>query len=306
MSDVLAVDVGGSGLRLTTWSYAAGLGPTATAPGARVGSGGIDVAELVSSARSVVGDAEAPPVVVWSMRGLLFLSDGGAVLEAVSAGLGGGRTVVVSDAVAGLVGAVGGVRPAAVVSAGTGAVAFGTDFAEVWNRADGWGHVLGDRGGAAYLGLAGLRAALRAEDGFADGSREILTAATELLGPPNGWPRLVMTSADAPERLAAVAPLVTELAGSDPVAAAICGEAGAALADSLVVAARGLERPVLAATGGVLAATAVTDALDARLAELGVSRVPAQGNPLAGAVLLGRHLLDTGRLPTRAPYLIAR
>ncbi len=68
---------------------------------------------------------------------------------------------VVSDAVASLVGALGGLRPGAVVAAGTGAVAFGSDFADTWTKVDGWGHVLGDRGSAAWVGLEGLRAALR-------------------------------------------------------------------------------------------------------------------------------------------------
>ena len=76
---VVAVDVGGSGLRLTT--YAGSPGPVLTAPGVRVGSGGIDVAALVADARSLSASAAAesasgavpPEVVVWSMRGLLFL-----------------------------------------------------------------------------------------------------------------------------------------------------------------------------------------------------------------------------------------
>lgn len=308
---IVAVDVGGSGLRLQM-SYAAGPGPVATAPGVRVGSDGIDVAGLVASARSLVGEEVTDgAVVVWSMRGLLFLADRTTVLETVSRGLGGRETVVVSDAVAGLVGAVGGVRPGAVVAAGTGAVAFGTDFADHWNRVDGWGHVLGDRGSAAWVGLEGLRAGLRAADGFADGSTNLLSAATDLLGPPHTWPRLVMTSADAPERLASVAPVVTALAGTDPAATRICREAGAALAGCLLRAASGLDPvdagPVLlTATGGLLAADAIAAALDEALGEHGAARIPAAGSALDGARRLGRHLLETGSLPTHEQYLLRR
>lgn len=315
---VVAVDVGGSGLRLQT--YAGSPGPVLTAPGARVGTAGIDVAALVTDARSLLGTGAArdgdgpaagshsstmrPEVVVWSMRGLLFLADRAHVLRAVADGLGARRTVVVSDAVAGLVGATGQIGPGAVVAAGTGAVAFGTDFDRQWRRVDGWGHVLGDAGSAAALGMAGLRAALRAHDGLPDGSTELLTAAADLLGPPDRWPRLVMTTADAPERLAAVAPLVTAAAGTDPVAAALCERAGSDLADSLLRAADRLDHPRLAATGGLLAAAPVAGALDRRLALAGAQRSPTRGTALDGALHLARQLRDTGAIPEHPAYLL--
>ena len=308
---VVAVDVGGSGLRLQQ-EYDAGPGPVLTAPGVRVGAGGIDVAALVADARSLLATAAdgrgsgapAPEVVVWSMRGLLFLADRAEVLRTVVEGLGAHRTVVVSDAVANLVGATGRIGPGAVVAAGTGAVAFGTDFDRQWRRVDGWGHVLGDAGSAAALGMAGLRAALRAHDGLADGSPALLSAATDLLGPPEGWPRLVMTAADAPERLASVAPLVTAAADDDPVAHALCVRSGTDLAGSLLRAAEGLTDPVLTATGGLLAARTVADALDTRLADAGARRTPARGGALDGALLLARHLRDTGAVPEHPAYLL--
>lgn len=307
---VVAVDIGGSGLRLQT--YAGRPGPVLTAPGARVGAGGIDVAALVADARSLLGRAGGedvsgavpPEVVVWSMRGLLFLADRADVLRTVVEGLGARRTVVVSDAVAGLVGATGRIGPGAVVAAGTGAVAFGTDFDRQWRRVDGWGHVLGDAGSAASLGMAGLRAALRAHDGLIDGSAALLSAAADLLGAPEGWPRLVMTTADAPERLASVAPLVTAAAATDPVAHALCVQAGTDLAVSLLRAADGLTDPLLAATGGLLAAAPVAEALDAHLSEAGVVRSPAHGGALDGAVHLARHLRDTGGVPEHPAYLL--
>jgi len=309
---VVAVDVGSSGLRLQR--YAGSPGPVLTAPGVRVGAAGIDVAALVTDARSLldasgseIDSAAGPPeVVAWSMRGLLFLADRTDVLRTVADGLGARRTVVVSDAVANLVGATGRLGPGAVVAAGTGAVAFGTDFDRQWRRVDGWGHVLGDAGAAAALGMAGLRAALRAHDGMRDGSPSLLRAAVDLLGPPEGWPRLVMTTADAPERLAAVAPLVTAAAETDPVARALCGQAGSDLADSLLRAADGLEHPVLTATGGLLAATPVAEALDRRLAQVGARRSPTLGGALEGALHLARQLRDTGHVPEHPAYLLVR
>lgn len=305
---LVAVDVGGSGLRLQT--YAVGTGAVRTAPGVRVGAGGIDVPALVADARSLLAADESasaatsPDVVVWSMRGLLFLADRAGVLRAVVDGFGARRTVVVSDAVANLVGATGRIGPGAVVAAGSGAVAFGTDFDRQWRRVDGWGHVLGDAGSAAVLGMSGLRAALRAHDGLPGGSRALLSTATQLLGAPETWPRLVMTTADAPERLASVAPLVTAAAADDPVAHELCVQTGAALAESLLRAAEGLDRPALAATGGLLAAAPVAEALDASLARAGAVRSPARGGALDGALLLARHLLETGSVPEHPAYLV--
>ncbi|HEY9496101.1 MAG TPA: BadF/BadG/BcrA/BcrD ATPase family protein [Intrasporangium sp.] len=302
---IVAVDVGGSGLRLQ--SYAAGLGPVRTAPGARVGSTGIDVPSLVADAGRLLdaeGHPEAPEVVVWSMRGLLFLADRAEVLAQVREGLGGRRTVVVSDAVASLVGAVSGLRPGAVVAAGTGAVAFGTDFERHWKRVDGWGHVLGDRGSAAWVGLQGLQAGLGAHDGTSGGSRALLEAGIDRFGPVAGWPRLVMTSADAPELLAGFARDVTGLAHVDPVASGICGQAGRHLASSLLAAADELDAPVLAATGGLLEAAPIRSALDARLSAAGRQRQQAAGGALDGAMELARHLLDTGHLPEHPAYVL--
>jgi N-acetylglucosamine kinase-like BadF-type ATPase len=295
-------------------------GPVRTAPGVRIEPGGIDVAALVRAARDLLVEAAAEEpgaakaaeeagasvldVVVWSMRGLLFLADRHEVLRTVRSGLGARRTVVVSDAVANLVGALGGVRPGAVVAAGTGAVAFGTDFTDLWRRVDGWGHVLGDVGSGAWLGLEGLRAALRAHDGLPEGSALLLEAGAAAFGDPATWPRQVMNAPDAPERLAAFAPAVCAAAAADPEAADACARAGRGLGDALLAASAGLPDPVLAATGGVLGAAPVRAALQDRLAQQGCHLTPAAGGALDGARLLGTHLLEVGALPAHAGYLL--
>jgi hypothetical protein len=332
---VVGVDIGGSGLRLQVWC-AGRPGPVRTAPGVRIGSSGIDVAAAVADARTLLdeeldggvgrsaGRAPGPAVLVWSMRGLLFLADRDEVLRQVRAGLGGAATVVVSDAVANLVGAVGDVRPGAVVAAGTGAVAFGSDFDAVWRRVDGWGHVLGDVGSGAWIGLEGLRAALRADDGLAHGSAGLLAAGIERFGPTQTWPRQLMAAPDAPERLASFAPVVTAAAqpggdapgvdrpdrGSgdgrqaDPVCADICRRAGRGLSEALVAAAAGLPDPALVATGGVVGAPPVRAALEATLAESGQRLAPAHGGALDGAGLLGHRLAELGHLPGHPAYLV--
>lgn len=306
MTVVVGVDVGGSGLRVQC-RYADGPGPVLAGTGARVGTAGIDVAALAADTRNLLDGVGAgtPDVVVWGMRGLLFLADRAEVLAQVHAQLGARRTVVTSDAVTSLVGAIGGLRPGAVVAAGTGAVAFGSDFADHWNRVDGWGHVLGDRGSAAWLGLEGLSAALRARDGVTGGSPALLAAGEERFGPVDGWPRRVMTTADAPHALASFAPDVTAAAGLDAVAADLCARAGRALAESLLAAASGLSAPVLAGTGGLLGAQPVAAALRERLAEDGQVLQPATGGALDGALAIAEHVVRTGAVPEHPAYVLS-
>ena len=306
VSVIVGVDVGGSGLRVQS-RYAAGPGPVLTGPGVRVGPDGIDVGALARDARELLDGAGVaePDVVVWGMRGLLFLADREEVLREVHSVVGGRRTVVASDAVTNLVGAVGGLRQGAVVAAGTGAVAFGSDFGEHWNRVDGWGHVLGDWGSAARLGLEGLGAALRWRDGLPGGSAALLADGEERFGPVDGWPRLVMTSPDAPHLLAAFAPAVTEAAAHDSVAGRLCASAGAALGDALLAAASGLAEPILVASGGLLASRPVRVALDARLGDAGRALSLAQGGALDGSLLLAQHLLEAGAVPEHPAYLLS-
>lgn len=301
MTSVVGVDIGGSGLRLV--SVVDGVaGPVRTAPGARITPAGIDLGTLLAATSAWVD--RPPDVLVWSMRGLVGLADPAEVLRELRSAFAARRTVVTSDAVSSLVGALGAVRPGAVLAAGTGAVAFGTDFAGTWRRVDGWGHVLGDRGSGAAIGLEGLRAALRCHDGLtADGSA-LLAAAREHFGDPERWPRLVMTREDVPALLSGFAPAVTALADTDPLARRISHDAGTALAGSLVAAARGVADPVLSATGGVLRSHLVREAFEAALGRAGVrARAPAGGS-LEGALILGQRCARSGRMPEHPAYLL--
>jgi N-acetylglucosamine kinase-like BadF-type ATPase len=229
-------------------------------------------------------------VLVWSMRGILALADPVTLMALIRDRLGVNDVWVCGDALAAMVGAVGSVRPGAVVAAGTGAIAFATDFDQVWRKVDGWGHVLGDRGSSAWVGLQALEAALMTLDGVTPGGEALLAAATEQLGPPDTWPRTVMTRPDAVAVLASLAPIVTRLAASDEVAARICADAGRELARSLAVAAVGIEGVCVSRTGGLLTAPPVQEAFDAAAATLGLTVQPPVGTGLDGAVMLAQAL----------------
>jgi N-acetylglucosamine kinase-like BadF-type ATPase len=70
------------------------------------------------------------------------------------------RVQVVPDAQAALLGALGD-RPGVLVLAGTGAIVVGHDGHGRWERAGGFGPLLGDEGSAFWLGRAWLRARVR-------------------------------------------------------------------------------------------------------------------------------------------------
>jgi N-acetylglucosamine kinase-like BadF-type ATPase len=304
VSAILAVDVGGSGLRARRVD-AGGSSERFESDGAAITPGGIDLEPLLTSVATFDARHQPrPDVVVWSMRGLLGLSDPEHVLRQVHSRLGAARTVVASDAVTSLIGALGEVRPGAVLAAGSGVVAFATDFAEVWRMVDGWGHVLADRGSGAWIGLEGLRAALATEDGVPGGSTYLHEAALQAWGEPRTWPRAVMTTSDAQARLAAFAPVVASLTGEDTVAAQIVSRAAAHLADSLESAASSVTGASATAVGGLLHIPEVWAAFEDETRRRGIALTAASGTALDGALTLGRHVGEGRALRARAPYLL--
>jgi N-acetylglucosamine kinase-like BadF-type ATPase len=297
---VVGVDVGGSGLRCR--SVVDGVrGPSLSGAGLRIGPAGIDVATLVESLIPLV--PAGPDLLVWSMRGLLALADPVALAALIRERVSAREVWVCGDALAAMVGAVGAVRPGAVVAAGTGAIAFATDFDRIWRRVDGWGHILGDRGSSAWVGIQAIEAALLTLDGVAPGGDTLLAALTQQLGDPDGWPRTAMTRPDAVALLAGLAPLVSSLAATDPVAGRICAQAGRELARSLATAAQGIEGVCVSRTGGLFGASAVREAFEAEAAARGLHVQPPVGNGLDGAVLLAEHLAAGRSLTEHTAYL---
>ncbi|MER7186013.1 BadF/BadG/BcrA/BcrD ATPase family protein [Streptomyces hyaluromycini] len=302
----LAVDSGGSGLRAVVGVPGREpSAPRASPEPVRTGSRGIDpghlLEQLLPMARALADSygLEQVTTAVVGAAGLASLGDAlRAELPGALARELGVRTVALAaDAVTAYVGALG-PRPGAVVAAGTGLIAIGTDLTG-WRRADGWGHLLGDCGSGAWIGRAGLEAALRAFDGRDGGSAVLRARAEERFGALPGLPGQLYPRADRAAVLASFAPHVAACAGAgDPVAVAILRAAARHMAESAAAVCPTAGEPRVALTGGLLK---LGEPLLVPLAEeLARSlprarQVPAEGDPLHGAVRVASDLV-TGRL----------
>ena len=193
----------------------------------------------------------------------------------------------------------------AVVAAGTGVVALGTDFQSVWKRADGWGTLLGDEGGGAWVGMAGLRAALRAYDGRADGSRPLLERMRAQFGEPQTLVEHVYGHGSPASRLAAFAPAVAHAAhAGDPVAAGIWREAATRLAEAVSAVASAVE-PLISWGGRLFDAGEIVlepfkEAVRSRIP--GARLVEPKGSSVDGALLLAR-ATDDAVVQSHEPYV---
>ncbi|WDF36011.1 BadF/BadG/BcrA/BcrD ATPase family protein [Streptomyces sp. T12] len=296
----LAVDSGGSGVRVVVGTVDRGVpARRESREPVRTGERGIDpghlMEQLVPMVRGLVAESGVDRLgaAVIGAAGLATLGDAlrADLPAALEREFGIGRVALVADAVTAYVGALG-PAPGAVVAAGTGLIAMGTDLTH-WRRADGWGHLLGDCGGGAWIGRAGLEAALRAHDGRPGGSAGLLAHAEELFGPVRGLPGKLYPRPDRPAVLASFAPQVAACADSDPVAADILRAAARHMAESAAAVCPTSGEPQVALTGGLFKMGApllgpLEEELSKRLPH--ARRVPAAGDPLQGAVRIATDL----------------
>ncbi|MFF5830778.1 N-acetylglucosamine kinase [Streptomyces bacillaris] len=335
---VLGVDSGGSGLRVAL-GRAGSDGPLSTAvctEPVRTGTGGIDAAHLLEQLLPVAaelleraaagGGRTGKDPAGNGPTGSGLTADGSAQVAALAVGaagmatlggrlraelpgalaaaLGVRRLALAADAVTAYAGAVG-QRPGAVVAGGTGMIALGTDLVE-WRRADGWGHLLGDNGSGAWIGRAGLEAAMRAHDGRRGGSPALLDRLRSVFGPAEELPGLLYPRSDRPAVLASFAPEVAACAGADAIAADILRRAGVHIAEAAaaVCPKEGAEADggcEVALTGGLFR---MGEPLIGPVREELARLVPqarlttGTGDPLTGALRIARALAaDDLRLP---------
>lgn len=324
---VLAADSGGSGLRVALGRPVAEGTPeqvgtvTSTSP-VPTGPRGIDAEELLArllpAARELL--SRAAPDGAGRLTAVCVGAAGMATLgedlharlpRALRDAFGVRRLALAADAVTAYAGALG-ERPGAVVAAGTGLIALGTDLT-AWRRADGWGHLLGDCGSGAWIGRAGLEAAMRAHDGREGGSAALLARAEAVFGPVTGLPGALYPRRDRPAVLASFAPEVAACATGgaagrpDPVAREILRAAAVEIARAAAAVCPAEDGSAVGLTGGLFRMgepllAPVRTALGQRLPE--ARPTPAAGDPLAGALLIAARLAtDTLRLPADAALL---
>ncbi|MGH7468891.1 MAG: N-acetylglucosamine kinase [Longimicrobiales bacterium] len=136
--------------------------------------------------------------------------------------------VIVPDAEAALQDAFG-AGPGLLLISGTGSIAWGRAESGELARCGGWGYLLGDEGSGYAIGLAALRAALRAHDGRA-GDTQLLPLVLQHMEieQPEA---LIRRAAEASRAdIAALAPVVIGAAATDPMAAGIVENATRELA----------------------------------------------------------------------------
>lgn len=282
----------------------------------RTGPEGIDAAHMLSlfipMARELLTDAgaarESVSAVCVGAAGMATL--GGQLRRTLPPALarefGARRVALAADAVTAYAGALG-EQPGAVVAGGTGLIAMGTDLRS-WHRADGWGHLLGDCGSGAWMGRAGLEAAMRAYDGREGGSAALRERAEAVFGAPlSGLPGQLYPRTDRPAVLASFAPEVARCAAEDPVAREVLRAAAQEIATAAAAVCPREERASVALTGGLFRIGEpllgpLRGELEARLPHARF-QAPA-GDPLDGALLVAARLASGSlRLPLDSALL---
>jgi glucosamine kinase len=208
-----------------------------------------------------------------------------------------GATVLVdNDARAALVGGLGG-RPGMVLIAGTGSACLGVAADGRRHWCGGWEHLADDAGSAYWIAVEAIRAAVRVEDGRLPpcALRDLVFGRWDL-----GEPRALAERLSRPDidrtALAALAPDVIALAGSDRLAQSIVDRAAGELARLVAITASRLFAPrpsEVIFTGGLArSGPPFTPLLTARIGMLapGVTVVEPELPPVLGAVI------EAGRL----------
>jgi len=250
------------------------------------------IERALSSACATAGDVV---LVSAGLAGVDFdgtgAEDGAGMLRA----LGFNRMVVHGDMVIAHRGALAGL-PGVVALSGTGSSVLGIAADGAMIKAGGWGPLHGDQGSAYQLGRLGLVAAAEAFDGSGPATT-LLVRLTSALG-VSAFPDTVAPlyrDLSGQQHVAALAPVVDACAEEgDEVAAAICRQAGAGLARTVLAVVRRLTAPdrLVSYQGAVLARSRLVR--EAFLETLGGGGIdidvrPPRFEPVVGAAWLGAH-----------------
>jgi N-acetylglucosamine kinase-like BadF-type ATPase len=296
----VGIDLGGSGTRAALVEadgtlLATGRGPTGLRGGS---SAGRQLARALDAALAPIASrvGSAACAVFAGTRGLSVPGRRERLELELTTRFRQARVQVANDALVGFWGGLAG-QPGVAVVAGAGSIAFARDARAHEARAGGGGYLLGDEGSGFWIGREALRAYLGSLEGRH--SRGPLCAlVADAVGRADVVEVLAWfhTGQEQVERMAALAPLVSQAAGAgDAVAVEILARAGCALAEIGVAAARQVfnttgSTPVdVVQVGGVWAAggaleQAFVERLDALLPD--ARRTAPRLPPVGGAVLL--------------------
>lgn len=314
MSLILGIDIGGTGSRAALGDVddagsVPGIVDQIAGPRIEIGPSGSNVMsvvrDLVKSAAETWPDlfSEVSGIGIGATGIASLAEDPAEVLAEISAE-NGVPAVAAIDAVTAHLGALGGTGGAISVL-GTGAIAIAHPgpgeaghWSAEWSRADGWGHLFGDRGGGAWLGRHGLELALRTHDGIDEQGRALLEAATRRFGPPASWPGQFYTRNDRAGLLAEFAVDIAETARSgDTASADLLRSAGREAARS-AVAARAAHRVDASSTSALADAVprSVATRADNRATDTPVYIALAGGVAAAGGHLVEGFRTEASRL----------
>ena len=311
---VVGVDVGGSGSRLSfvpllhgapdTSAARRGAGPRLAMTGDGSDAARVAVDLVVAGlAEHAIGATDVRAVAAGIAGIESLVSDPSSIASELRALLPNSEVVLCPDVVTAHFGALDGAG--GVLAAGTGSIALGTDRDTQWKRADGWGHLIGDLGSGAWIGLHALQAGAAAADGRAPSGAALYSAISSVLGPIDEWPRAIYPRPDRAGALAEFATMVQDVADDgDAAARSILERAAGHLADTLLAIFDERVPPCGALSGGLFSgsgrlAALVADAVARRRPE--IEMLPAIGTPLDGAIRLAAMAAD-GKVPSAGPF----
>ncbi len=299
----VGVDVGGSGSRLLVAKDDAAVFEL-KGPGATSNQAGSDIAEVVTN---LLDQAKTPAdsTIAVGATGLASLVSDPTSMANFLHDRFSSAVVLATDAVTAHLGALAG-QPGCVTALGTGAISVCWDGEKTWRRMDGWGHLLGDRGGGAWIGLRALQLAMAAYDGVLVAGKDLLAAAIETFGEPPTWPALLQQNPGRAGLLASFVPQVTKLADAgDLLASDLIRRAGYEAASTAVALGRVGFTHTFALTGGLAKIPQITASYnETLLMEFPDARiVNAAGDPLLGSMRLARRFVKPN-LITSVPGFI--
>ncbi|MFB6610848.1 N-acetylglucosamine kinase [Agromyces sp. NPDC056379] len=296
MTTVAAVDGGKSGLRIRISTPSGEL--AGDGPGFVYTESSHDLRAIVRGVRiardDALGPVLGPATPIDSMAiGLTGVpgdrAERAALITALEKEL-ATRVLLVDDALLAHAGAVAG--PGTVLSAGTGSIVLAIAADGRPKSVDGWGPILGDRGSAYAIGLAGMRAASAA----VDGAGPITALSTDLADALGGTSLAALQRFYRSEStVVAVSSFALRVAAAseagDGVATEILRAAAADLADT-VSAAHAPGYPI-SHTGRLLEANgALREFLSSALAARGLRLDSPRGDALTGGLRLARATTD--------------